>query len=218
MAGLRRGGTFGPTVSALVLQDRERRLSREDEATKFRQRLKELGITKGFLSPTFNPQGQLTGIGPGPMAPPQAFEPQARQQLQTQLPQTSFVSGPEGGFITGSQVESFPGGTVPRQDVIGALTPQLSSQFQTQARTKFSGAMQPVYERTANGTLRHIGDVPKGAKILSAKKDDSINSLLEGFGEEAPEGLPDPSQYQEGDVIEDDTTNQQYRLMQGHWH
>ena len=181
MAGRRRGGTFGPTVSALVLQDRERRLSREDEATKFRQRLTELGITKGFLSPTFNPQGELTGLGPGPMAPPQAFMPQARQQLQTQLPQTPFVSGPEGGFITGSQVEALPGATVPRPQVVESLAGQLAPQLQVQARMTQPGMMQPVYERTREGQLRRVGDVPKGSRILSMPK-----AFDEAFSAEQP--------------------------------
>lgn len=110
-----------------------------------------------------SPRDQLTqdiiqsqsGLSAAQATPSSAFAPQAQSILGKQLPQTPFVSGPEGGFVTGRRVEAMPSSIVPRPQVIGGLAPGLAPQLRQDAITQARGRLGQLENTAMN--LNRIG-------------------------------------------------------------
>lgn len=205
------------------------------------------GMTLNRLSPVDQIRQSLmnasSGVQEAQAIPNQALIPQAIDQLQQTIPQTPFVQGPGGGFITSQQpFQASPESIVPREQVMGAFAPDIAAQIraqkvaQAQAEmqriqqlAQILGAVQPQMNPVVmadQGRLQTIGEVPKGAVVIKPGGGSGASDLIararqrlaEKSGKASlPSDLPDPSGYKEGTVIEDDRTGKRYRLVQGQW-
>lgn len=165
------GATGEGGVAAMLdfVQQRQAQ-QREDELEyrKFRQRVQTIVLSKPDVSEEFI-QAMLTGQDTTNVpfhepVTPNEFLPRATSRLEKSLPETPFIAGPEGSFLGGDNVEALPGFTVPRQQVVEGMAPDLAGRM---SATKAMGEMQPVYSRTGSG-VDQIGYAPKNARILSS--------------------------------------------------
>lgn len=114
-------------------------------------------------------------------APTSAFIPQATSFLQERLPQTPFVPGPEGGFLTSRQPlmagENFaPGWLVGRDQVAAGLAPGLAPQLQMQRIQSLLQQGQqadllesPTQSLIDRSTGRLIREIPRDSVLGGAK-------------------------------------------------
>lgn len=131
--------------------------------------------------------------------PAETFIPEARQQLINNLPETPFVNGPDGGFITGQDVE---GQTVPRSQVVSAMAPQVAQQMAPtikqpmidQAQGNLDNLMQtrqmlsPTRVAKTSDTVSFRQDIQDAVTAVSNRKiskKDAINRLMRAYPDKA---------------------------------
>lgn len=131
-------------------------------------------VGRGLL----NAQGMLMEAQ---QAPPQQFMPQAQTMLQQNLPQTPFVPGPGGGFITSNApIDPRSQGIVPRQDVVGGLAPGLAPRLQQQGVQQAQQQLQGM--QAAAGMIGGGGNgSPQQTKGMSGETAGKFTSAETAF-------------------------------------
>lgn len=109
------------------------------------------------------------GLSTAQQAPVQGFIPQAQEQLQGALPQTPFVPGPQGGFITSGQpIDPQSQGIVPREQVVNRLAPGIAPGLQQQGIQQAQGLVTQSIDQA-----RLLGAIPR------PKQEDDIQAELQ---------------------------------------
>lgn len=154
--GVNRGAVAA--ILGAVQERRKRKEDLEDDRRDFDQRMQLAGITAAVRDGTLSYDPTTRQF--------QTPTQEATGLLNQQLPQTPYVKGPGGSFLTSANVEAAPGYTVPRQQVIQQTAPALGQQILQQRQNP----MRPVYSYdTGSQDLSQVGMVPKNALIRSHK-------------------------------------------------
>lgn len=158
------------------------------------------GVNLNRMSPVDQIRQSLmnasTGVQQAQNIPGQELMPQAMGQLNQNIPQTPFVQGPGGGFITSqNQFEASPESIVPREQVMGVFAPEIVNQIRQkrvmeaqaemqrmQQLAQILGAVQPQTNpviMAGQGGIRTIGQAPRGAHIVRPTEAELLTSQLE---------------------------------------